>query len=182
MAPWISITAVAQAMQAVDRMDLRAREALVDEIYACQPTLLGSVLVLPRLGASLEQVEIILNILLVVHQAMRLSGRAWPVVSEDLQERCLNRLVAKMIFLDDLAAPQQEQALQQQVQSHGEPYLLAFVFGRLKDHDLLDVRTDAIKFMVLAAVNLADCVAAARLSHATKAVRRRAARSAKAGV
>ena len=58
---------VVQAMLDVDRMDLREREALVDEIYLHQPHLLASVLVLQRVGASLEQMEIVLNILLVVY-------------------------------------------------------------------------------------------------------------------
>ena len=179
MQPLISITVMGQAIQAVERMDLRAREALVDEIYAHQPTLLGSVLVLQRLGATLAQVDIILSILLVAYQAMKLSGHAWPTVTEMLHERCLDRLVGKMLFLDGLDASRQTEALQQQTQAHGEPNLLAFVVGRLQEHDLLDVKTDAIKHMTLAAVNLADCVAATRTTHTTKAVRRRAARQAK---
>lgn len=175
----ISTRIVAQAILTVDRMDLRAREALADEIHAHQPTLLASVLVLPRLGARLEQVEIILNILFVVYQAMKISGHAWPMVCEDLQDRCLDRLVAKMLFLDGLTTLQQAQALQQQIDSHAEPNLLAFVYSRLQDHDLLDVKTDAIMFMLLAAVNLTECVAAVCPSHTTKAVQRRTARRVK---
>ena len=38
-------------------------------------------------------------------------------------------------------------------------YLLAFVYGYLGDHDLLRVRTEAEKYLLLAALNLAECVA-----------------------
>ena len=42
---------------------------------------------------------------------------------------------------------------------HSERHLLAFVFGALGEHDLLKVRTDAEKFLLLAAVNLVECIA-----------------------
>ena len=42
---------------------------------------------------------------------------------------------------------------------HRERYLLEFVYGYLGDHDLLRVRTDAEKFLMLAALNLVECVA-----------------------
>lgn len=38
-------------------------------------------------------------------------------------------------------------------------YLLAFVYGYLGDHDLPRVRTDAEKYLLLAALNLVECVA-----------------------
>jgi len=42
---------------------------------------------------------------------------------------------------------------------HRERYLLAFVYSHLGRHDLLRVRTDAEKFLLLAALNLVECVA-----------------------
>ena len=49
--------------------------------------------------------------------------------------------------------------VQQFCDEHPERYLLAFVYGYLGDHDLLAVRTDAEKFLLLAALNLVECVA-----------------------
>lgn len=43
--------------------------------------------------------------------------------------------------------------------SASERYLLAFAYGYLAEHDLLRVRTDAEKFLLLAALNLVECVA-----------------------
>lgn len=40
-----------------------------------------------------------------------------------------------------------------------ERYLLAFVYGYLAQHDLLRVRTDAERFLLLVALNLVECVA-----------------------
>lgn len=38
-------------------------------------------------------------------------------------------------------------------------YLLAFVYGYLGEHDLLRVRTDTEKYLLVAALNLVECVA-----------------------
>ncbi|MDM0116827.1 hypothetical protein QTI66_32365 [Variovorax sp. J22R133] len=51
------------------------------------------------------------------------------------------------------------QVIQQFCDEHLERYLLAFVYGYLGDHDLLSVRTDAEKYLLLAALNLVECVA-----------------------
>lgn len=37
--------------------------------------------------------------------------------------------------------------------------MLAFAYGYLGDHDLMRVRTDAEKYMLMAALNLVECVA-----------------------
>ena len=37
--------------------------------------------------------------------------------------------------------------------------MLAFVYGYLGEHDLLRVHTDAEKYLVMAALNLAECIA-----------------------
>ena len=40
-----------------------------------------------------------------------------------------------------------------------ERYLLAFVYGHLGEHDVLRVRTDPEKYLLLACLNLVECVA-----------------------
>jgi hypothetical protein len=49
--------------------------------------------------------------------------------------------------------------VQQFCNEHRERYLLAFVYGYLGDHDLMQVRTDAEKYLMLAALNLVECLA-----------------------
>ena len=56
---------------------------------------------------------------------------------------------------EDLA----NQITQQFCDEHSERYLLAFVFGHLGEHDLLRVRTDAEKYLLLPALNLVEYVA-----------------------
>ena len=62
-------------------------------------------------------------------------------------------------FNEGLPVGQASQIVQQFCDEHPERYLLAFVYGYLGDHDLLRVRTEAEKYLLLAALNLVECVA-----------------------
>jgi hypothetical protein len=88
----ISSRNLVDAVLRVERLGLQKRGRLAEEVCAWQPNLFFSVLVLQRYGATLEQLEVVLNLLLVLHEAMKSSGRRWPVISEDVQERCLKRI------------------------------------------------------------------------------------------
>jgi hypothetical protein len=88
------------AVLCVERMTFKQRERLADEIHPRQPNLFFSVLALQRCGATLEQMEFVLNLLLVLYEAMKTSGKAWPVISEDVQERCLTRISGRARFIE----------------------------------------------------------------------------------
>lgn len=60
---------------------------------------------------------------------------------------------------DGLPVELAHQVAQQFCGEHPERYLLAFVYRYLGEHDLLRVRTDAEKYLLMAALNLVECVA-----------------------
>lgn len=155
----ITQAAVVQAAIDVNGMSHDQKVRLADEVYEQQPNLLASVLVLPRMGVSMAQLEIPLHILLVTFQAMKRSVSAWPTISESVQETCLQRLTARARFNEGLPDQLAAKVVKQFCDEHAERFLLAFVYGYLGDHDLLQVRTDAEKFLLLAALNLVECVA-----------------------
>jgi hypothetical protein len=101
----ISAEQLSAAIKKVRSMSLTAKSALTDDIYKEQPNLLASCLVQPRLGATEHAVEFLLNILLVSFQAMRESGHHWPLISEEEQERQLERLRGTIAFSEDLTDP-----------------------------------------------------------------------------
>lgn len=156
----LSQAQVAQAVVAVERMSAPERVQLADEIYRRQPNLLASVLVLARMGVSLPQLEVPIHLLLVAYQAIKASGLDWPLITEDVQERGLQRLNGSIRFNEGLSPELMRQAAEQRVDDHAQRYLLAFVHGYLRDHDLLAVRSDAEKYLLLAAFNLVECIAA----------------------
>jgi hypothetical protein len=155
------ITQVAMVQAAIDvnGMGQAQKVSLADEIFAQQPNMLASILALSRMGVGMVQLEVPLHILFVTFQAMKRSGHTWPIVSEDLQDRCMQRLTARARFNDGLPSDLANQVVEQFCDEHPERYLLAFVYGYLGDHDLLRVRTDAEKYLLMAALNLVECVA-----------------------
>ena len=155
----ITQAVMVQADIDVKRMSQTQKVALADEIFLRQPNMLASILALPRMGVGVVQLEVPLHILLVTFQAMKLSGLAWPIVSEDVQETCMRRLTARARFNEGLPGELADQVVQRFCDEHPERYLLAFVYGYLGEHDLLGVCTDAEKYLMLAALNLVECVA-----------------------
>ncbi|WP_281081945.1 hypothetical protein [Variovorax paradoxus] len=155
----ITQAVMVQAAIDVNGMGQEQKVRLADEIFAQQPNLLASVLALPRMGVGMVELEVPLHILFVTFQAMKCSGHAWPMVTEAVQETCMQRLTARARFNEGLPGELADQVVQQFCDEHPERYLLAFVYGYLGDHDLLRVRTDAEKYLLLAALNLVECVA-----------------------
>jgi hypothetical protein len=89
----------------VDRMTAQQKVELADEIYVQQPNLLASILVLPRYGVDMLQLEVPIHVLLVAFQAIKHCGHALPTISEDVQETCLQRLTEPVRRRWQLAGP-----------------------------------------------------------------------------
>ena len=159
----ISSRNLVDAVLRVERMSFQDRERLAEEVHARQPNLFFSVLVLQRYGASLEQIEVVLNLLLVFYEAMKGSGNGWPVISEEVQERCLARIAGRVRFIEGLMPQLQTQATLDAVGDHPEQQLLAYVYGKFKENGLLGIKTEAEKMLMLAALNLVECIAEAAL-------------------
>ena len=150
---------VAQAMRAVERMDTQQQVRLGDEIFAHQPHLLGSIVVLRHMGASDTRIGIALHVLFVAWLAMTASGHRWPLISQDDQDLCLQRLTARVRFAEGLSPELLQQTVAQHISEHAEPQLLAFAYGHLRESGVLAVRNEAEKYVLLAALNLVECIA-----------------------
>jgi hypothetical protein len=146
---------VAAAIKLRD-LNLRQREQLADDVHGSQPQLFYSVLLLQRYGASLVQIEVVLNLLLTLHLAMMATARIWPVVTEEVQERCLKRVVGRARFLEGLTAELQAQAVTDAIAAHPEQPMLAVALGELGE--MLAVKDEAEKMLLLAALNLVECI------------------------
>lgn len=154
----ITQAVLVHAIGDVNAMNRAQKVQLADEIFLHQPQLLASILVLANMGVSTLQLEVPLHILLVTFQAMKRSGHTWLIVREDVQEQCMQRLSARMRFNEGLPAQIADHLVKQFCDAHCERNLLAFVYGYLGEHDLLRVRTDAEKYLLLAALNLVECI------------------------
>jgi hypothetical protein len=155
----ITQAVLVEAASAVNRMGAQERLQLADEVFGHQPNLLGSVVVLRQMGASDPQIEVPLHVLLVAWQAMKSCALQWPLISEDTQDACLERLAGRVRFAEGLTPKSLRRTVEKHLDEHRERYLLAFAYGHLRDNGLLAVRTDVEKYLVLATLNLVECIA-----------------------
>jgi hypothetical protein len=165
----ITVDDVAEAVRKVRCMSLKDKEALTEEIYRRQPHMLASCLVQPKLGVELAAVDFLLNILLVCYQAMKESGLQWSLITEDEQERQMQRWIGAVDFsergLENIAAAS---AREQYAREHPEQPLLAFVIGETTQwlDELAQRRAEAEsdKFVMMASMNMVNCIAGASTS------------------
>lgn len=155
----ISIDTLVKAIKAVQTMNSQQKEALVDELFRTQPTLLGSCLVLPRLGVSPEKMELPLNLLFICFQAMKQSGLPWPCISEGELERQADRYAATLKFSEGMKPALVKQAQQQYIVSHPKPELLAYVSNETSQWLSHVVSEDSDRFVLMATMNLVNCIA-----------------------
>jgi hypothetical protein len=162
----ITVDKVATAIKRTRAMTMAQKEALADEIFARQPNLLASVLVQKKLGVTEQKMEFLLNILLVCYQAMKETGLVWPLITEDDQERYLERQAAITKFTEGLDEASIEQVQAQYVGETREKFLFAFVASEVRDWVLALARdrneAESDKFVMLAALNLVSCISHAR--------------------
>lgn len=71
----------------------------------------------------------------------------------------MQRLTARARFNEGLPQELATKVVEQFHTEHAERYLLAFVYRSLDEHDLMGVRTEAEKYLMLGAHNLVECVA-----------------------
>lgn len=152
-------SALVSAIKASQAMDMQRKALLADEIFREQPNLLGSVLVLPKLGVSLQKVEFALEILFVCFKAMKASGFVWPIISEDDLDRQSRRFTAIIQFADDLNARLRDDSMQQYLASHPEKELLAYVQSESAKWSARIVPEETDKYVMLAALNMVNCLA-----------------------
>jgi hypothetical protein len=166
----ITVDNVAAAIRKVRAMSVKEKEALADEIHLHQPHLLASCLVQSRLGVEQAPVELLLNILLVCYQSMKESGLQWSVIAEDEQERQMQRWIGAVQFSEHAAWSVADGARAQYTSQHPEQPLLAFVLSEtdqwLGSISERNAEAESDKFVMMASMNLVNCIAGAPVSSA----------------
>jgi hypothetical protein len=166
----ITVDNLAAAIRKVRSMSLKEKEALAEEIHRRQPHMLASCLVQSRLGVEPAAVEFLLNILLVCYQSMKESGLQWPIITEDEQERQMQRWIGAVQFSEHAMGSAADGAREQYASQHPEQPLLAFVVSEtsqwLREISERNAEAQSDKFVMMASMNLVNCIASAPVSSA----------------
>jgi hypothetical protein len=159
----ITVDNLAAAIRKVRAMSAKEKEVLADEIYLHQPHLLASCLVQSRLGVDQAAVEFLLNILLVCYQSMKESGLQWSVITEDEQERQMQKWIGAVQFSEHAVGSVTDGAQEQYASHHPEQPLLAFVVSEtnrwLCEISGRNAEAESDKFVMMASINLVNCIA-----------------------
>ena len=146
------------AIKKAQKMNIPEKERVCDEILIEQPNLLASVLVLNNMGNTLEEVEVLLNILIVLHLAVKESGVRIEKVSEEAQERQLNMLAAIIKFTEGMDSRFVDISINQYFVSQDEKILLAYVLSAMKDAKFFENKKECSKYLIMAGLNLVKCI------------------------
>ena len=155
----ISRASLDRAIGKVRAMDLKQKEQLADEVFRTQPHMLASFLVLSRFGVSMERMEFVANIMLICFQAMKESGLKWPLITEDEQERQMERFTAIIRFSEDLGLSLRNLSVQQYMNEHPERDLFAYVQAETVIWLTQIAPEESDKFVILATTNFVNCIA-----------------------
>jgi hypothetical protein len=158
----VTVEQLAAAIRAATAMDIKEKERVCDTIHATQPNLLASVLVLRSFGISMPTIEIVLNILIVLHLAIVESGQVLATVTEDDQDRELSRYTASVKFTEGLDGAAFMRSFEQTTAYRKERFLLAYVLNNLTQSGITAQKEERAKYPMLAAINLVNCIATAK--------------------
>lgn len=159
--PRISSKNIVAAQNTLAAMSLKTKEKLVDEIFLMQPSFLGTVLVQPRMGVSIEKVDFLLRLLLQTYLAMRESGGEWPTITEDELAHNVTRISKVIDFQSRLKGEQQSQGIRQYGESHPEPFLFSCIIKELNDWEKTVTAHESDRYVILAAITLCESIARA---------------------
>ncbi len=143
-------------------MDIGQKELVCDVLFTTQPNLLSSVLAQKYLGASIENIDVLLNILIVLHLAIEKSGQTLTMISEEEQERELKYLAATVKFSEGLDDKLFADSTNQYLANKNEEFMFAYVLDTILNSGLLDDPSENVKYLLLAGLNLVACIATAK--------------------
>jgi len=143
-------------------MSLQEKVSCMDELQTKQPVLFDSVAVQRQLGNELDDMQVLFDLLLVIHLALRIEEVELETVSQELHLAELRKFSEQMRFTQDLASNRQyQQVMQQYHDSHPELPLLVWAQKRMIEAGFADFGPSPTKHLMLAGVTLVNCVAKA---------------------
>ena len=127
----ISDELLADAVVQRDQMRMEEKALLIDAIAEAQPQLVGTIVVLSRLGVPEARLELLVDILFMVMIALERGGIKLPPANEDLVENCYERVLSRITQETDvkLSPLERHRVSQDYIEQHPEQWLLSYVYN-----------------------------------------------------
>ena len=129
----------------------------MDAVAASQPHMFDMVLMQKSMGATIETMDCLLEILLTCCNAAEAAGQTPALVSDDTMIAELNRFVQEVGFAADLPVSALADSVNQYRENHPEPVLFRWAMQRLTDAGLTDFATDQ-RSALLAGCTIVNCL------------------------
>lgn len=160
----IKESALIKAIKQSNGMNLIASEKVMDEIFQEQPSLLASVLVQHQMGNSLEDVDVLLKILIVTFLALKYSDVKLEKITEQQQERELTKYAGHLNFIEGLNQTNINTAINQFSESKSEKSLMAYAIKTMIEAGFTKRKNETSKYLVMAGVNIVNCICVAKVA------------------
>ncbi|MDZ7923633.1 MAG: hypothetical protein U5M23_06150 [Marinagarivorans sp.] len=141
----IDFESLTKAIKAFEIMTLKEKGKVVDRIYLSQPNLLASILALKKFGCSIEHIDEVLRILIVIFLALEFSMVKIATVPELEQERELSRLIGIMKFSEGLTDSLTSKSIQNYIENHKEKIAFAYVINLLNESGISSLKERKLK-------------------------------------
>ena len=139
---------IADAVAQVERLSIKEKERMIDEVYQQQPHILASILVQQQLGSKLEHIDVLLQILMVIWQAVKFSGHQIAFISENEQDKHHKRLLGHIQFWQPLPEYLEDNALNDYINNHPEKNLYAYVNSAVMEAGFLQLTEEHGKYLM----------------------------------
>ena len=159
----VTVKQLARAVKKAQKMDMQSKELLCDKIYIEQPCLLASVVVQKQMGNTMEDVDVLVNILIVLYLSLKESNREIAMITEQDQDYQLTMLYNSIIFAEGMNNEMVASSVEQYIANHKEPVLLAYVVDTMLQNGFHKNQADHSKYLLLAGMNLVECIANAKI-------------------
>ncbi len=160
----INETNLTKAIIFAQKMDIKHKEKVCDEIFLQQPNLLLSLLALSQFECSMIEIEPLIEVLIVIHFALKEAGIKLKKISEQDQENELKKFVQAVKFTEGYETSLIDASIQQYLEYTNEPWLTAHVISVLKISKVLENKNENIKHLYMAAFCLIGCISNAKTS------------------
>jgi hypothetical protein len=164
----ISEKHINKAINKISQLTLNEKKDLIDEIFNEQPTLISSLIIQNQLGNSLEDVEVLLHILLIIFQSLKEAKINIHKISETEYETQLNKTIAHIKFSENLNENMISQSLDQYIEHQQNEVLFAFVIHEMTRSNFHKLQHENSKYLLLSGVNLVACISKAIESECIK--------------